>query len=129
MTDPSYALQKAVFDALIASNAVGSKVYHRVPAGTALPYIFIGQDQIIPDEDSAGEFSDCYATIHVFAETMPALKLIVGAVRNALARDLPLIGFNVQLGRLDNVTYRTDTDGEEQIEHAIMTFAYTAQAL
>lgn len=142
MSDPSYALQKAVYDALTGSSElvafigtvkVGTintaKVFHRVPDGTPLPYVHIGQDQIIADEDSLGVFSDCYATIHVFSATMPELKQIVGKVRAALAVDLPLVGFNVQMGRLVDVIYRTDEDGNSQIEHAVMTFNYIAQTV
>ena len=122
MSDPSYALQKSVYDALVASGVASSRVFHRVPQGTPLPYIHIGHDQIITDYIAGADFNDCTVTIHAFAKAAPELKLIVGLIRNALDRQITLVGFGVHEWGLERVEYMTDPDG--LTEHAVLEFRY-----
>jgi hypothetical protein len=124
MADPSYALQKAVFEALDAIEAVPSgRVLHRVPDGTPLPFIHIGDDEIFAEYE-AGEFSECIVTVHAFEDTKPKLKLIVAKVREALDAQLVLDGFGCHEWEFILVRYMTD-DGVT--EHAVIEFRYLVQ--
>ncbi|HEY0011558.1 MAG TPA: DUF3168 domain-containing protein [Allosphingosinicella sp.] len=124
MSDPSYAIQKAVYDALIAAGAANSRVYHRVPDGAPLPYVHIGQDQIFAAYE-AGEFSECHVVVHGFAETMPGLKLLVGTIRDALDKPLTLVGFDCHEATYESTRYMTDSSG--LTEHAVVEFVYMVQ--
>lgn len=128
MAEPSFALQKAVYEALIAANISGvtSKVYHRVPPTAALPYIEIGHDTIVGDDD-AGDYFDCYVEVQAFAGSMAILKPIVAAIYQALFLDLDLEGFTTHEFHHEGTRYQTEQASNEQIENAIIEFHYKVQ--
>lgn len=128
MSEPSYAIQKAVFDALIAANisGIGAKVYSRVPATAALPYLEIGNDQIIGD-DGSGDYFDCYVEVQAFAKSKAELKHIVAAIYAALFTGLTLVGFTAHEFHHNSTRHLTEESGSDLIENAIMEFEYKVQ--
>ena len=121
MIDPSYPLQKAVYDTLIDSGVVAGKVYHTVPDGTALPYCYIGDD-IIQAEYEAGRWSRCTVIVDVFAATKPQCKLIAGQVREALDIDLEIEGFVVAEAYYMGTQYVREPNG--LTSHAVIELEY-----
>lgn len=128
MAEPSFALQKAVYLALISPSisGVGTKVFHRIPAGTALPYLEIGHDTIIGD-DEAGDFFDVTVEVQAFARSMADLKPIVAAIYAALFRNLTLEGFTSHEFHHVSTRYATQQSGSDLIEVAIIEFDYSLQ--
>lgn len=126
MTDPSYAIQKAVNAALTA--IPGLKVYTRVPAGAKLPYVEIGGDQILGDDD-AGSFFTAYVEVRSYAKTTGEVKTIAGKVYAALNGNLDLDGFTCHEFHFESTTYRTEVNGSDEVEQAITTFEYGVQTV
>jgi hypothetical protein len=129
MLDPSYALQQAVYTTLTThagvSAIVGAKVFHRVPDGTPLPFIVIGQD-IVTGRDESGDFSDCDITVHAFADGLPKAKQLAGQVIAALNAPVALTGFSIHEIHRGATRHVTDPDG--LTGHSIIEFEYVVQA-
>lgn len=125
MAEPSYAIAKAVKAAMDA--IPGVKAYPRVPEGAKLPYLEIGQDQIV-GEDDAGAFFRAYVEVSVFAATTAEMKTLVGKVYAALYRDLTLDGFGCHEHHYDGMIPRSINTDNEKIEQGVMTFEYLVQA-
>lgn len=121
MIDPSHALQKAVYEALIASGVASGRVFSRVPDKTPLPFVYIGQDQIIGRDDAA-DFSECFVTVDAYAATLPELKLMVGTIRQALHKQIELDGFTCCEWHFDSIRYIASVD--ESTEHAVIELSY-----
>jgi len=69
MSSPDNALQKGIYDKLIANSALtttlgGTKVYDHVPQGTSAPYVVIGDDTLSEDDTKSNNRWDCTITIH-----------------------------------------------------------------
>lgn len=126
MTDPSYVLQKAIFETLSAANLgtdVEDKIFHTVPDKTALPWVVIGDDQTLAFY-TYGQFSECFANVHVHAKK-PNHKLIASKIR--LALDLPLVveGFEVVECGFEEARYLSEVVND--LGHAVLTFRYLLQ--
>lgn len=124
MSDPSFNLQKAVFDALSSAALGTTNIFHTVPANTSLPWVVIGDDQVLSDYE-AGDFFECFVTVHVFGKK-PSFKNIAMKVRLALDALLTVEDFDIHEAWFEGVNYLTEKDG--QTGHAILTFRYLAQA-
>ena len=119
--DPSIPLQKSVYAALIASGVATGKIYHTVPAQTALPYCVIGDD-IIEAEYDAGKHSRCTVIVDVFAATLPQAKQLAATVRTALDVDLEIEGFNIAEAYFVQTRYVKEPNG--MTAHAVLMFEY-----
>ncbi len=124
MIDPSIPFQQAVYAALTAA---GVAAYHTVPTQTPLPYAVIGQDLIIPDDESTGDFWEVTATIHAFAATVPALKTLATQIAATLDRELTVTGYRVNIWKHESTRYQVDSSDSELVPHAIITLEYSVQ--
>jgi len=129
MAEPSLEIQKWVYARLVAAAIPGvlAKVYPRVPAGAALPYLEIGNDQIIGD-DEAGNFFECHVEVSAFAATTTEAKTIAGLVYAALNVAPTLTGFTCHEWHYTSTLYRSEIDGSDEFEQAIIEFEYHVQA-
>ncbi len=107
--DPSLALQDAIYSAI--SDLAGGQVFYDVPAGTALPYLYFGDDEVTADYDNGGDFFDVTANIDAYAADKITLKELVGEVVERLDTQLSIANFNVVEWRVGFATYRTMEDG------------------
>jgi hypothetical protein len=121
---PATALQAAIYQALTAAGL--TKVYHTVPANAVLPWVVIGQDHILADYDSA-DISECHSTVHVFAESMPAVKAISETVCDALDKAIQLDGFQTDEAYSVSQQYLVENGGRNG--HAVLEFMYRVQAI
>ena len=139
MKEPSYALQQSVYNALAGStdlvakigtvkvnNVNVGKVFHRVPAGTPLPYVLLGRDQIIDAAEDGGTMFECIVTVYAYAAAIPQLKLIVSDIYAALNQWLTFDGFKMYELHYEGTQCRTE-DGE--VEQAIVEFRYNIEAI
>lgn len=137
MSDPSLALQSAVEAALRGSTALAQAMGGRVrlyplapPADAPFPYLTIGEDQIIGDETECMDSSEAFTTIHVWARldgdvsgSRAQAKRIGAAVRQAINRNLNVIGFDVTECEFQTARHLTDPDlrtAHTVIEHRLL---------
>jgi hypothetical protein len=127
MNEPSKPLAKAVRAAIIAANAIpATKVMTRIPAGTSLPYVEVGHDQIV-GEDDAGAFFRAYVEVQAFAATTDAVKTLVSAIYDALYVDLEMEGFSCHEHHYDGTLFNPVPSADDKVERAVMSFEYLIQ--
>ena len=120
--DPAWALQTSVFETLCAHPDLSQDfIFDRVPNDTPLPWIVIGNDTLFAEYEAAN-LTRANVTIDVFAATKKQLKLLIGAVRSSLDRNLDIQGYLCGEGQWDETQYVTEPDGKTQ--HAVMSFDY-----
>jgi hypothetical protein len=122
--DPSYPLQRAVYERLMTSSLGTDHVYDSVPQGTPLPWVIIGNDQILSAYEEGGAFHECFVTVDVFG-TKPDFKILAAKVRIALDFPLVIEGFLTAEAFYEGVRYLTDGDGKTG--HAVLTFRYLVE--
>lgn len=130
MSDPAYALQDAIHDALRGQTDAGDHVYDTVPLTNPFPRIVLGRQQTI------GDFADCYDGSESFIQidvysiktaSLPEVKTIASQVRSLLHNaDLNLVGHVLSLIEFQDADYSKDPDGKTG--RARMTFHARTQA-
>jgi hypothetical protein len=121
MASPAGAFRTAVEAALRASSdlltAMGTRrLYTEVPANAVLPYVVIGQDQILLQNGECADEAEVYATVHCWSRTSTPdhgvqARNILDAVIAALNTDLTVTGWDVVEWGLQSEVYSTDPDG------------------
>jgi hypothetical protein len=97
MSEATLPLQAAVVAALKAhaplAAIVGAKVFDRVPAGTAAPYVTITGWQEIEDGTDCSDASELFFDVQCYSTAVgrPEAARIAGAVKAALHRFSPAI--------------------------------------
>jgi uncharacterized protein DUF3168 len=130
MADPAAAFHAAQDAALRASPELAAlfpggvvRVYSVVPQNAPLPFIRIGDDQIINDDDDCASSSEIFAAVHVWSKPdPPSVQLgrqIAGAIRETLAPELLIPGWDTVLALHLDTRHLTDPDGSS---HAVLTF-------
>ena len=103
MTDPGWALQKAVYRALTTNAKVavalgGRHVYDHVPRRTPRPYVTFARRTVRDQSSSTETAHEHTPTLNVWAEATGAKKVaaVMAAVRTALHdQDLTLEGHHL----------------------------------
>ena len=137
MADPAAAFHAAQDAALRTSADLAAlfpggvvRVYSVVPQNAPLPFIRIGDDQVIEDSDECVSASELFAAVHVWTKPdPPSVQLgrqIAGVVRETLAPEFPIQGFDTVLARFMDARHLTDPDGSS---HAVLTFHFLVTAL
>lgn len=127
---PSFDLQVAVRDTLLASAAirgfVGQRVYDSAQSGQ-FPYIHLDDDFISGEQDS-GEFYRCDVNVHVYAAGpgTSEVRKICDAVTEALDVTLTLDSFTCHENFVMDVRPVRDPDGTTQ--HRVVRMQYLLQA-
>jgi len=132
MSGPDAALQQAVFktlaesaDVLAALGGADAKrrVYDRVPAKYVLPYITIGEIQILDDTHCEAAW-EAFVTTHVWSDKVgkPEAQAVGAAVGEALNAELRLPGFVCVDWQFRSRSYITEPDG--LITHGVITHRY-----
>lgn len=115
MSDPAYALQDAIHDALKGATDAGNNVFDSVPHSNPFPRITIGPQQTI------GDFADCYDGSEVFLQIdvwsqkpgYPQVKEIASQVRDILHNadeTLTLDGHVLGLMEFQDTVYSREPD-------------------
>ena len=118
MTDASWPLQKAIYDALVADAtllALVTGVYDHVPASAALPYVTLGPATATDWSSGSFDGQDHDVTVDVWsgAPGHGEAKQIMAAIYAALHdRNLTLAGATLVLMRYRASDVFTDADGE-----------------
>jgi hypothetical protein len=136
MADPAAAFHAAEDAALRASPELAAlfsggvvRVYSVVPQNAPLPFIRIGDDQIIEDSDECVSASEIFAAVHVWSKPDPPsvqlARQIAGVVRDVVP-GVVVPGFDVVLAHFLDARHLTDPDGSS---HAVLTFHFALTAL
>ena len=138
MSDPAAAFHaaqdaclrgSAPLAALFPGGAV--RLYSVVPQNAPLPFIRIGDDQVMQDmDDTCVSSSEIFALVHVWTKPDPPDvqlgRQIAGVIRDTLtAENLPIAGFDTVLVDFIDARHLTDPDGSS---HAVLTFHVFATA-
>lgn len=125
MADASLALQGAINVRVRAQvPAVGGRVFDRVPADVAFPYVELGEAQALDDGAQCHDGQELFATLHVWSREVGQVecKTIAGAVRAAVHEaDLDL-GAAFQFLEIAHQDTRYLKDPDGLTSHAVLTF-------
>lgn len=129
MSEPSAALQKAIYAALVGNSAItgliGNRVYDRVTSDAAFPYVRIGVDQIVAeDQDCVEECVEVFTQIDVFSRAQGKIeaKNIAGAIVRALNAETVTIRDSYQLQDFRHNDTRVLDDPDGLSTHAVLSF-------
>jgi hypothetical protein len=137
MPDPAAAFHTAQDAALRSSVELGNlfpdlraRIYGTVPQNAPLPFIRIGDDQIIQDDTDCASGSELYAVVHIWTRPDPPsvqlARQMAGVIRDVLSDDdFAIADFDVIFALLVDTRHLTDPDGST---HAVMTFHYALTA-
>ena len=133
--EPSLALQKAIYLALLDDAAiqahVSDRIYDAIPQDeTHTPYIVIGEAQVIADAADCIDGSELSLQLDIWSDErvgFPTVKSIAHDVRRVLNSFSPsLEGNRLILFYMENVRFLRDPDGTR---HAAMTFSALTEPL
>jgi len=127
VSDPSLALQGGLVALLKSGGGVGTgdRVYDEVPEKPTFPYISIGDDQVVGDDNDCSEISEVFCRIHVWSRAVgyPETKQIAGAVRTRLRATAPTVtGFTVDVVEFQQHQFLRDEDGKTR--HAVVEYRF-----
>jgi len=117
----AWALQQAVFAALVASDSIKDvvddppRVFDQVPRGARFPYIVIGEDKQSDWSTATDRGSEHLFTVHVWSRAPGAKEARVAAEAVAAALDgaaLTVSGFNLVNLRWQQSDTTRENDGE-----------------
>jgi hypothetical protein len=122
MLSPAAAFRTTEEAALRASGALAAamggtaRLYHEVPANAPLPYVVLGQHQVLlTDGDDCADEAEVFATVAFWSR--PAApdggaqaRAIGAAIVAALAVELTVAGWDVDLWEVISEQYSTDPD-------------------
>jgi hypothetical protein len=129
MSEPSLALQRGIYAALIASSGItaliGARVYDRVSPTAAFPYVRLGTDQTVSDpQDCVEESVEVFSQVDVFSRTQGKVeaKNIAGEiVRTLKVENIPIEnGYELQELHHADTRFLDDPDGLST--HAVLSF-------
>lgn len=113
----SLALQGAIVAALKADNAVkaivGTRVFDVVTALALMPYISLGEDQVLPDGSECFDGYEIRSTLHLWSRAVgfPEVKRLAAAVDDALGDELVVPGHHVIACGVTDTRFLRDPDG------------------
>lgn len=126
MSQHSFKLQKAVYDALVGDSALSGMitgVYDDVPEGTGFPYVVIGDDTAINIGSKTVDALEHTLTLHVWSQYRgrKEVKEIMSRVYEVL-HDYSLTMTNSVLVNLRQEFETTLVDGDGITRHGVMRF-------
>ena len=104
---------------------VADRIYDMPPASPTFPYLKVGDDQVIGDDDDCGQVSKVVTRVHVWSQRggKAEAKTIGGAVRDRIrGATWSLPGFSVDNVQFLQMPVLNDPDGISA--HAIVEFEF-----
>lgn len=128
--DPFKIAQEAALRASAAlATAMGGtvRIYTEVPTNAPLPYVVLGDDQVLLDTSSdCADEAEIFSTVGLWARKTPPDKgaqarAMGSAVVDALNIELTITGWTVDLAESQSESYSTDPD---QSTKGVLVFRY-----
>lgn len=113
---------RAAYDAALRGSAalrasMGGQVrlYVEVPANAPLPYVVIGQDQVVTEDLGCVLQAEATTTINLWSRTAPLdqgaqARAMAAAVIETLGASFPIAGWDVDEVTVESESYVTDPD-------------------
>lgn len=134
MASVDLELQRAIKDLLRADDdlrsVIGKGVYDNPPASAKLPYITIGESQIIRDDLTCVDGQICYLTLHAWSGQpgFPEVKRIADRMVDLLhLAAIDVVGF--RLVSLMHRNTRNFRDADGVTSHAVIEFVANTEKL
>lgn len=100
-------------------------IFDALPENQPVPYVVIGEDQILDDSDECQNGSEIYSTVHFWSKPEPPssaqARSMATALRAALNADLAIVGHETVLHAFEDMQFKTDPGG---VTHGIIVFRY-----
>jgi hypothetical protein len=138
MADPAAAFHTAQDAVLRGSVELGNlfpdlraRIYGVVPQNATLPFIRIGDDQVLQDDTDCASGSEIYAVVHIWTRPDPPgvqlARQMAGLIRDLLGDPdtFTVVDFDVVDALFIDTRHLTDPDGST---HAVLTFHYALTA-
>lgn len=124
MSDPSAAVQKAIFEVLNGAAIVGGRIYDEPPGDVEFPYVVIGEGDTVDDGNSCFDASEVNVQVHVWSRkaSFAECKTIGSDIRTALSQPLTLEGFGNPVALFVFARWLRDPDGKTK--HGALQFRY-----
>ena len=112
---------------LMSAMGLGTaRIYTEAPPNAVMPYVVIGEDQILLDQSSdCADEAEIISTVHVWSRVSPLDKGVQArAMGSAIIDDglaLTIAGWDVVESDLQSETYVTDPD---QSTHGVLVLRY-----
>lgn len=127
MIDPTLELHAAIVAALKGDSdvtaIVAQKVFDEVTEGAAMPYVTMGQPQVLPDRADCIDGAEVFFPVHCWAGGPQSV--VIKELAHAVAASLDQLEPSLSESRVilfdhDGTQYLDDPDG--QTKHAVVTF-------
>lgn len=132
-TEAQYAALKASEALAEAMGLTEPRVYRVLPTGAKVPYVVVGEDQLIDDslecEGNEVEGAEIFSTVHVWTKPDPPEALSpreIAAVVRKVLKTITIPGYRVMESEFEDVRYLTDPD---QSTHAVISHRYVVEPL
>lgn len=131
MTEPSLELQRAMFQALIASEALKTamggtvRAYDRVPPSPVAPYITIAEAQVLDNGNTCEpDMFEIFHDLHVWSRAvgMAEAKTISGVLRAVMLALEIATDWKVTVVEAQQARHMMDPDG--LTTHSVNTFRF-----
>ncbi|WP_320188227.1 DUF3168 domain-containing protein [Agrobacterium rosae] len=134
MATPDLELQGGIYALLtsdaILKNEVSEGVYDAVPGEAVVPYVTLGEAQLIRSDATGLKSWGIYLTLHAWSREIGfvEVKTVAGCVVDALHHaDIPLTTY--RLISINHQRTRTFRDPDEQTSHAVIEFVAFVEKL
>lgn len=120
MSYPAAALQKAIYDAVMADSALATamggtvRAYDRVPSPPTFPYITIPDGQFIDDGDTCeADRFEGYVDLQVWSRAVGQVeaKSIAAALRGCILSGLTITGWTANVIQHQQTIHSMEGDG------------------
>lgn len=131
MSEPSLELQRAIYQALIASEALKAEMggtvraYDRVPPSPTFPYISFSEAQVLDNGNTCEhDMFEIFVDLHVWSRTvgMAEAKTISGVVRAVMLALEIANDWKIAIAEFQTSRHMNDPDG--LTVHSVNTFRF-----
>ncbi|MCA1025785.1 DUF3168 domain-containing protein [Cytobacillus kochii] len=125
MAIASIELQKAVFANL---SRLSYPVYDALPKNQPMPYILIGEENLLRNDTKSSVMTEHVLTIHAFSKangTKQVKEMTAYIINSLVDTDLIVSGFDTVVQKLQNVVNMKELDDLGVIQHAVIQIKYT----
>lgn len=131
MSEPSLELQREIYQALIASDALETamggtvRAYDRVPPAPTFPYISFAEAQVLDNGNTCEQnLFEIFVDLHVWSRTvgMAEAKTISGAIRSVMLAIEIAADWKVAIVEFQSSRHMNDPDG--LTVHSVNTYRF-----
>lgn len=136
MSEPSLELQRAIYQALITSDALKAamggtvRAYDRVPPTPVTPYITFSEAQVLDDGNTCdAEHYEIFVDLHIWSRAvgMAEVKTIAGVLRGLMLALELATDWNIPIREVQTIRHLNDPDG--LTTHSVVTVRFLLETV